>query len=186
MFKIEHINVKGCAREAECFVKSKIKFTCIGKGSYGRVYATQKSTVVYKVGNYLDNDGYLAYIEILEKQKKHNVYTPVIHSVHVYHTTTNRDSYTATDYFVVVMERLKPIRDKDYDAWRWLRAWSQADSKIPKYTSLGIEIIIPKDLIKIMKSLQKALNTIDGICLDVHDENVMMRGEQMVIIDPLA
>lgn len=188
MFTIERIKVKSndcdnywqepanCA--AKALVKAQGKYKIVGSGCYGAVYGAKGSDIVYKIGDATDNDGYLAYVKQLSKQKTHNKFTPKIHGVRVYESKHDK-------YFVVAMERLSPLKREHHSLVDWFaEAFMNDNFKTMFRKELGI--IVPKPLKELYELLVDSYTNGRNVDWDLHSGNFMMRGDQIVIIDPLA
>lgn len=192
MFAVEKFKVKQEAREvAEKMIKAQGKYKAIGSGAYGVVYGSKDSKVVYKVGDTSDNVGYLAYIKVLSKQKKHNPFLPKVYGVRFI-----KDA-DGDEVFVVAMERLEPLKRGMSDICDWFEdelvendRWGSDTNKVE--AALGVKKIVPKPLTEALEVLRKAHNESnsgrrwDCADWDLHSGNFMMRGRQIVVTDPLA
>lgn len=161
-------------------VKSWGGFRQIGAGCYGVVYGSKNSDIVYKVGDADDNAGYLAYITALSKRKTHNKFTPRIHGVRIY-----KSKYDSC--FIVAMEKLQklPARHKK-EIYNFDNIY--AEMKYPNITTaiFNVAVKIPKQLRDAIDLIIKCEKTTHYVDVDFHAGNFMMRGDQIVIIDPLA
>ena len=183
MFKIETTRVKGDAWKArdaaEDFVKSQGPYDEIGSGSYATVYGANDSDVVYKVGLLLDNEGYLSYLEELRKMKQHNPFTPRIYEFRKYRATNTGKGGPGA--FVVAMERLRAdsrVEEDPLAAWFMIEIMDQEGTFLDRWpTQHELEVI---------NILQDAERRCMEAEWDLHSENFMYRGDQIVITDPLG
>lgn len=137
----------------------------IASGGDADVYAAPDSDIVYKVGHISFNEGYLNYLSVLSKQKKHNPFTPKVYSVTL-----------GANVFIVALERLN-VR-KDGDSFILLLQSALHGDGQPQH-------ILDPNLAKALDILRKAHKLCKEADWDLHRQNVMLRGYQPVIIDPL-
>lgn len=188
MFEIENIKID--RRDDPCdyimrMIDDQGKFNMIGSGCYATVYGSKKSDVVYKVGEVCVNSPYLSYVKALRTCRVANPYLPKIHGVRIYSNGCKRE-----DYFVVAIEKLKPLSRKLYNMpylferliyGNLLNDVSDADT-----SSLGITVVIPKHIRHAIKLLHLARKSAKHSSFDIHDGNFMLRDKQIVITDPLC
>lgn len=166
-------------------IHSQGRLKHFGSGCYASVYGSKKSNIVYKVGLVEKNDGYMAYLKVLQKQRVQNPYLPKIHGVRIY--TNGRDSY-----YVAALEKLKELPYNMYsivDAFEEAcKDWMCDESISAGRKKLGIKtvVIYPKYLKEALDVIRTAKKSSRNIGYDLHDGNFMMRGKQVVITDPLA
>ncbi len=184
MFKIEHIEVDesmSAETAAHKLVKEQGKYKTIGSGSYAMVYGAKNSPIVYKVGDAEEDEGYMSYLKVLSKQKKQNPFAPVIYGVRIY------TDYDGRSYFVVAMERLKPVKGHIRDVIQFFQD-TLDDSDI--YDINGsiplLGITVPKPLQEMTHLLDRAGQSCRHASYDFHCGNFMMRDKQLVVTDPLA
>lgn len=187
---IEHIYPKGgvvCNPHTEILrmIRKQGPFKEIGKGAYAHVYGSTKHNHVYKVGSVDDNFAYLKYVNFILSHPK-NPFLPKIYGVRYYYPCQGANESRA--YFVVAMEHLVPL------------AWSEPHSSVPKTLDfcvknatessaavLGMKVIMPNNLKRVVKFLDAICNDEGSDCgLDLQRGNVMMRGKQIVITDPVC
>lgn len=193
MFAVEKYEVKQEAYSvAKEMIKAQGKYKAIGSGAYGTVYGSKDSKVVYKVGDTSDNVGYLSYIKVLAKQKKHNPFLPKIYGVRFIR------SKSGDEVFVVAMEKLEPLARGMGDVCDWFEDelqredfhWNKSRDKVEDL--LGVKRSLPKPLTEALEVLRKAYKESNGgrrwdsADWDLHGGNFMMRGRQIVVTDPLA
>jgi hypothetical protein len=193
LFNTETIKV--LTRDKDCLVNTSMDaamemiksqcsgMRCIGSGSYGLVYGHPSMDIVYKVGLVKENEGYLVFVKTLQKQEKHNPFTPKIYGIRYY-----KNGNANEDVFVVAMERLQPSNSKKIA--RWFRE-NVDDIRNPikdiPFPDLGVKLIIPDELrefLDILHTAYKAGNY--SISYDFCTSNFMYRGKQLVCIDPLC
>ena len=183
MFKIEKYKVNGDARNvAQTMIRAQGEIRYLGSGIYGRVYGCKTNGLVYKTGEVDGNDGYLAYIKVLSKQNTHNPYLPKIYGVRFIKGDSGRG------VFVVAMEKLSELRDSS--AVDWIRnAVGDGGRHSNESARLwGVKGKTPRELDEAIKVLKKAHRKAvsAGADWDLHSGNIMQRGRQLVITDPLA
>lgn len=143
----------------------------IGNGCYATVYSAKKLDYVVKVG-YKDSDPYWSYVKKVLKDKTNNPYFPKI-----------RKAFTVYDKYYVVMERLKPIpyNVRRMDSWD-----SSTESLNNRAKLLAKRKLVSRKYGK--GKLKEAIDLINslGYCSDVHYNNIMLRGKQLVITDPVC
>lgn len=189
MFKIETIEVDGDADKAfdaaRGLVKAQGKYRRIGSGAYGTVYGLKNSDVVYKVGDLSDNEGYLEYIKELAKCKKHNPYTPRIYGVRIYKAKEDDCWGDDAGAFVVAMEKLKPSKRGMHRIVSWFCDELEDNyRRDPAPAELGIKF--PPALTEVLALLRRAADRCSYASWDLHGGNFMVRGDQVVVTDPLA
>lgn len=184
MFAVEKYTVNKNAEDiAMEMIEAQGNYKKLGSGSYGAVYGSKKSNIVYKIGDASDNEGYLAFIKQLARQKKLNPFLPKIYGVRFIKDRTGRE------YFVVAMERLQELPRRLQDATDFLRDYIQdrGSDELAGARILGVKLSVPaalKQAIKVAETARKSAKYADW---DLHDGNFMVRGErQVVMTDPLC
>lgn len=185
MFTIERVKIKkseyDCAYDAAIeLIRAQGKYHKVGNGCYGDVFAAKGSDIVYKIGDATNNDGYLAYVNVLSKQRTHNKFTPKIYGVRIYELNADEK------YFVVAMERLSEIKHYHYKLVDWFASMFMNDKFFDIMLSRELGIRIPKQLKDLYLLMRKSYKSGCYIDWDLHEGNFMLRGDQIVIIDPLA
>jgi hypothetical protein len=175
----------------------------LAHGAFGEVFAKKKdATKVLKVGLFdyknKSSDAYLNFVEEISSHQ-HNPLFPKIHGIQFFHGIHKRKK---TSWYVIEMERLTPL-DKKYVVrhekrgslasilWRCM---SQIDEDAKSIH--GMIANIKKQVNKAkatdrQKQLAKeALDVIKTLIVenkpDLHLENFMRRGRQLVITDPVS
>ena len=184
---IEKVNTTGVPfKDARNLIKAQGKFKRIGTGAFGEVYGSKNSNLVYKIGEVYENEPYLAYIKTVITQKEHNPFTPKIYGVRIYQNKKEDED----SYFVVCMEKLKPIDRNDHRVYRWfsdqLETSSDSSRNAIAEQMLGIKTVVPPAVSNALKLLKKAWRKSKQGDWDLHSGNFMKRGKQIVITDPLA
>ena len=159
----------------------------IGSGSYGEVYGAPNNDVVYKIGDATDNAGYLAFINTLEKQKTHNPFFPKIYGVRY---LKKEHHWREQIYFVVAMEKLKRLSSKHMPVVRFFNAELENDDDAYDLDQanklLGVKRVVPEPLKKAITVLKTASKNGYEVDWDLHEGNFMLRGNQIVVTDPLS
>ena len=181
MFKIEYIKVKDKTEDsnssARKFLKKKGKFRKLDSGAFSSVYGNNTSKRVYKLGS--DDTGYLSYLKILSRRRKHNPFTPKIYSVVVFVDDEEEEC------FVVEMEKLTPLaRRQRRKLVSWFELLFGKGDWFDVMETLNIKF---PPLLKQAVKLVKIAANVRGSVYDIHDGNFMLRGKkQLVLTDPLA
>ena len=195
MFKTETFKVEDDPAElAKVMVKAQLGKHArrIGSGSYGDVWGTKHNDIVYKIGNANDNTGYLSFMEVLAKQKTHNPFFPKIYGLRY---LKYKMAYREESTFVVAMEKLKRLSSKHTPVVGFFN--DELDGEYDDYgvdeayAVLGVKRSIPKPLATALSVLREANKIANkkcyyGVDWDLHSDNFMLRGNQVVITDPLA
>ncbi len=160
-----------------------------GSGAYGVVYT--KGDAAIKLGHVTGNKGYLRYIESIAELAD-NPSKPYITELTY---CTPKDSHGAyCKFFIVMMERLNPVRYEDEDDIDSIEA---VINRVTYYSDRTAEIdgILKKLKRKrsqqrgLMKVIEKIVElTKQGCGLDIHSGNLMVRPDtdELVITDPLV
>lgn len=189
MFEKKTIKLKQCSPEkVALYMKNLLKmkgFKPLNSGSYATVYGAKGHDKVYKIGRVADNErGYLKYLRALHKMRKHNPFTPKIYSWWTF--TDGRN--TSNNVFVITMERLVEFDSDDaYEVSDMLEGIirSKRDNKSNTGAErLGVEIKMPAKLNRVVTIIADLLDNTDARS-DIHTGNIMLRGNQVVITDPI-
>jgi hypothetical protein len=166
-------------------ITDELNYKMLGKGCFAAVYAPPKSDFVVKVGRNME-DGWLNYAADLQTSAHKlsgNKWIPTVHSVEIYEYP---DDASTDYYYVAVMERLVPLKDnKATDGFAY--ALQEVVRIVRDYGKQGVKLFdligIDKSLVDVLKLICKHQTYKD---IDIHNGNVMKRGTQFVITDPLA
>lgn len=171
---------------------------CIGSGLYANVYSNDTIDIVVKItsGNDL---GYLAYIKAITAFELNNSYIPRILKVIHYRYAddspergTVRDGIGRNDRFVITMEKLdSPMRDNNssHGKCRKFNDFVDNFSGIMRNIAYGEKVDWSKYSKKhqeVFALLEIARESIGARWYDLHTGNIMMRGSQFVITDPIS
>ncbi len=150
----------------------------LGDGFYSRVYHTPGSNSVVKVTHGQDR-GYWAYLMTIRELGDNNPYLPRIE-----HVTAYLNKQGALEFLFVRMERLEPIGPIKSTRAQW-RAYMGLRAAIFRAWEEGVypRSASAKDLIALLLT---AFETGDRLAFDIHADNIMRRGRQLVVIDPFA
>lgn len=180
-FKIEKI-VLGNKDQygVHSFVKEMIKHQgntkCIGEGGFAQVYADASHDYVYKVA---EDNAYLTFIEMLSKQTTHNPYFPVVHAARLI-----KERGYGRYLLVVCMEKLKPIPWNGVgfpqDIFELL-----CKTKPKSMKSFGKLMKLDPLFVSAVELLYKTFKD-PKYEFDLHNENIMLRGDHIVFTDPVV
>jgi hypothetical protein len=182
MFEIKQVKVTDEDHDRVALASFKKRgIRMLDGGAYATVFSAPKSNTVFKLGK--DGDPYFNFVKELAKLERHNPYLPRIHKVTVFKLSASDFSY------VVEMERLDPWRRGTHyldpyfldsniykNEERFKSAWREEFGGTPSR-----HLLRAIDLIKRAKKRYGS-----GADYDFHGDNVMMRGNQFVITDPLG
>ena len=144
-------------------INSLIKrgYEILGTGCYSIVFKSKRSDSVIKIGSTLA-DPWLIYAETV--QNLNNPHFPKIYKIH---------QFEHLDYYVARVERLEPI-DVDFTQYRSFR-----DEMLNNRPSSEASR-------QAVYTLNQLLSRMDYAKLDLHLENIMLRGDTFVLSDPIA
>lgn len=146
-------------------------FTLLGHGCYAAVFDSNSDpNLVYKVG-VTTSDPFLDYIK-LKKDFLENPHFPKIYSTYI---------DMSNDWYLVTMEKLETVPSHKIGISNEISTLINDSSAI---TSITIKKT--KELVSLTAQINKLVNSIPDIRLDIHQGNVMMRGVTPVITDPLC
>ena len=134
----------------------KFGFSLLGSGKYASVFGHPKYDYVLKV--FMKDSAYLKWIEFVQKNKG-NPYVPKVRGKVIKITPL---------FYAIRLEKLERYKTggqfmKDFSAWQANPSFKSDDKNI-------------QDILDYFATHKKLL--------DLHGENMMMRGNQLVIIDP--
>lgn len=157
------------------------KFKHLGNGAYADVYQHPNKDVVVKVFDTKDDEGYSKYLKWALKHQD-NPYVPKIHHVEKF---KNKDC--GEEITIVFMEKLQEARHRDFKDLME-KHMSKSDyygGSLDDWEEWEEIAATTKD--KHMKALAKFFSKKHvNVDLDLHSENYMWRGKQLVFTDPLA
>lgn len=139
----------------------KRSYKLLGSGCYSIVFEAPCKSHVIKVGSTL-SDPWIVYAESIKDSN--NLHFPRIYSLY---------QNECEDYYVAVVERLHHVQDIN-ESWKSFR-----DSVLNNRPREPEQ----REVLKLLNSL---LSKMDYAKLDLHLDNIMMRGDTFVISDPLA
>lgn len=178
MFTIERIDV-GRYEDSWEFAKEIItilngKF--LGSGVFGSTY---------KVGNevikiFQDDPGYTAYLTELSKMEKQNSFAPVINWVKIIDDGYEPTTMVSMEPLRTVYQLPKTLRVKFRDVVGDINKVVRGKTQYLKYQ-------IPQELDELKIVIRNAKKNSRREGYDLHDENIMLRSNNSVVItDPLA
>lgn len=159
----------------------------IGGGVYAQAFTSEDTPFVVKVGNMSDN-GYIAYLEVLAELGLENPYLPRIIDVTFYKQEDAEFAYAS--FYVVRMEKLELGKYRD--------AWSTEGGSVFEHQCRFIRVIADVGLppwpidpliveaVTVVHLAHERANIEHHASYDLHCKNFLLRGDQLVITDPLA
>lgn len=132
------------------------KFEYLGAGFYACVFASKNPNLVYKIGKTI-SDPFISYIKAFKDYNKH---VPKVYDL--YEDKSN-------DWYFATMERLKENNDNKFV------------DDLKENNLLDYEI----DMRGFLTEL-KDVALENKFILDLHSQNIMRRGDTLVITDPFA
>ena len=160
------------------------------RGLYSCAYSSEETPFVVKIGGMCDT-GYLAYLQVMHELEIQNPYLPRILDVHYFVHEEDTPESMYKSYFVVRMEKL--TKGNYQDAWcdyngtdfenecRFIR-YLAGD----KLSLVSNEEQIADAVAVLQLAKERAQQKKEAVAFDLHCGNFMLRGEQLVITDPLA
>lgn len=181
LFPIEHYRHEGDAPSIARHMVHCQDADYAGSGICARVFVNTRRGVAYKVGSVEANAGYLAYVNVLARQRNHNPYTPKIYGVRYIR------GYDGQEVFVVAMEALKDLNYYKYtDAVNILGKYLEYGAdRVDVMAMIGFRFDPSPELLQAREILHEAYRT-GKASWDLHDGNFMLRGDQIVITDPFV
>lgn len=164
-----------------CDLLKQKGYKLLGVGSYASVFRRGREKTVIKIGHRAKTDGYFKYAEAILSGKYKSPLLPVIWSLELFKYCSKTRGWEAKNgrqYYVAKLEYLTHERlGTDYGLVGRIQSWIEYDSwnsslakRYPKY--------VPA--IRLIRALAKTHN------VDMHDDNYMYRGNQLVLTDPLS
>jgi hypothetical protein len=185
------------------FVKSKGARRKIGEGCYGAVWASNEGkrgagNRVYKICATRANEfAYLAYAAACADELKGNPHVPRIYSIVEFKSTivpdpNVRGRWDKSSYTVICMEKLQPVGDPmgnplngccyKFNSDEHLATMCMMHSAV--FDGTNEEHFNPK-MFKVLKVIGRIQRANDRN-IDIHSGNVMLRGNTLVVTDPLS
>jgi len=187
MFKIDVIKFTGRPVEVyediDNYIKSfkqEFKLVSHSSGAYAHTYKSKlDSEVIVKIGDPKD-DPYWAYVKALSTTRTRNPVLPILyHAIHLQGTVAEK--------YIVVMERLRHAR------------YGKEHNAVEQFADIMLNCInkqgeVPMVGFRLEPQIQEALYFVNNVrkrnhgnhWFDLHDQNWMFRGNQIVLTDPLA
>jgi len=141
-------------------------FRLLGSGCYAVVFDSKTDpNLVYKIGSTL-SDPFLVYAK-LQNKFVDNPHYPKIYSIY---------EDTEHDWYMVKMEALTKLPHHKYEVI----------TRVKKFMRHYDGVVLTKPMEDLVNEISKLLEKHPEIQLDLHNENIMMRGTTPVITDPLS
>jgi hypothetical protein len=180
MFDI-NIHAVGDATQQSVLLLNQQTGTQLGRGCFASVYASAQDRV-FRITHSLNDWGYLTYLEHVQQSGGHNPWLPVIYGVDVWMD----DQYQMC--MRVEMERLT----RPWDEWGVCTDEWKPFVTIAQEIGLHVEVRKNYDWITGNRQLMDAIGLIwnaqqrSDHTIDLHVGNMMLRGRQIVLTDPLG
>jgi hypothetical protein len=192
MMKIERYTIKQIGMSGKQFAQEFVKahdLKFLGDGACATVY--KGKDCVYKIGAVEDNRAYLAYIQTIAESGIQNPFLPKVFGVRIVGKSMIVALEELSDNFYAGdMEKQIGISHYDLETlckWIAYNHNNEHQAKIDEY-SLNIKEGYRNELMAaayIVAATTKSPNS-KGCRFDMHSGNFMMRGNQIVITDPLC
>ena len=170
-FKIKTVKGKNTKQSANNLAKNLKQ---IGAGHFDIVYGRDDVEFVVKIGNQ-ENIGYIGYLQSLAEYNGKNPYFPKIYDVTFFEDEKDENKF----WYAVRMERL-------------VHGWSsEYNDKFRKDVNTLIAIVCGtasgnEHLNSVYRVVRRALDISQCNTTDLHEGNMMLRGKQIVLIDPIS
>lgn len=169
----------------------------LGQGVFGVVFDKPGSRDVYKVFTARDK-GYIDFLKYV-KANQDNPHLPRIYGgIMRANMPLNDVSYQGKDWIIVRMEKLQPagkIYPDELDMARYMqyapvqkpseKEWSSKAHQLAAKKAWELKEEFPQ-LAEVLDWIVANQDESTGKYLDLHDENIMRRGDTVVIIDPYS
>ena len=150
-----------------------------GEGTFSSVYADDSHKVVIKINKGTIDDSYIKFANFCRKENSPHL--PKLGKIRKF-----------GDYYVLAMERLETSNSNNFrDMCNWIEKVSTVigDSLKTKQSILDAEVPVvyepqKEGIIKIIKDMKSLLDS--DIGFDLHDGNIMLRGNTIVLIDSIS
>lgn len=158
----------------------------IGRGAYATVWGAPGVDHVYKIGLTDENEGYLRFLTAVRQSKEPNPYLPNVEAVQFV-----EGKVSSLNAFVAKLERLEELSMNEMDLAAHLLDFVtiQAEGRNSKEQFRRVNRLgfVSFDN-AFLKAIELIFNIIRKNCVepDLHGGNVMRRGRQLVITDPIA
>lgn len=153
-------------------------FTKEGEGVYGAVYSSAEHNIVIKIDKGSIDKPYLKFARFCKEHRTPHL--PKMGKIRVF-----------DNYYVLPMERLTPGKGKDFAL---MCAWCDmyANASTEEESDLAYNAEFPKqwmdqkhDIANLIHELEQIIDINDEY-FDIHEGNIMMRGNTIVFTDPMA
>ena len=150
-----------------------------GEGVFSSVYADDSHKVVIKINKGNIDESYIKFANFCRKENSPHL--PKLGKIRKF-----------GDYYVLAMERLETSNSNNFrDMCNWIEKVSTVigDSLKTKQSILDAEVPVvyepqKEGIIKIIKDMKSLLDS--DIGFDLHDGNIMLRGNTIVLIDSIS
>lgn len=164
--------------------KNSYDVTVMGEGFFAIVFERPGGRDVYKLFTAKDH-GYLKYLQYV-KANQHNPHVPKIYGgLMKLNMPMNSSSFQGREWYIVRMEKLKNYAGQ-HPSLNLMKRY--IDDYPPDFNS-DQELIEFRDeypeLTEVLDWIARNRHK-DGVNLDLHGQNVMMRGRDVVITDPFS
>lgn len=176
-------------------------FERLGGGKHAEVFSSPDTPYVVKVMSGVDR-GYLSYLETVSHQHRSTPYAPIVYRVIHYRFEDEfygnmsgwKPGYTPYDKFVFYLEKLsQPTRREwatkgnRYSVDRFAKKldYLMIDAQHGGFNWLSLKPKHQKLISVLLDAGKRAWMDDDTILFDLHAGNVMKRGKQYVVTDPL-
>ena len=150
-----------------------------GEGVFSSVYADDSHKVVIKINKGVIDNSYIKFANFCRKENSPHL--PKLGKIRKF-----------DDYYVLAMEKLETSNSSDFkDMCSWIGKVSIVIGRSLKTKQDILDAEIPAvyesqrdGIIKIIKDMKSLLDS--DINFDLHDENIMLRGNTIVLMDPIS
>ena len=169
---LEHVRRNQLLRFADYMMKYGFRY--VGQGFYGVVFEKSGYPWIFKV--FKEDPGYLSYVDFCKRHQA-NIHIPKIKG----HTIKIND-----DTYAIRTEKLRPVDEKEGRTITSMANYMSRQNRgesISDFAESDLEELSVKyrgiyDLFKYFLE--------SGYNLDIHPENIMMRGSEIVLTDPVT
>lgn len=150
-----------------------------GEGVFSSVYADDSHKVVIKINKGKIDDSYIKFANFCRKENSPHL--PKLGKIRKF-----------GDYYVLAMEKLETSNSSDFNEMcDWIDEAARAVSTNLRGKQSVLDAEVPEvyksqkeDIIKVIRDMKSLLDS--DIDFDLHSGNIMLRGNTIVLIDPIA
>lgn len=153
----------------------------VGGGAFGKVYQKEGQSTVLKV--FLASDtGYLKFLKFCSQ------YGPSKHLPKFYGRLLNLEKYVGYPVMAIRMEKLTQVSHPGISdsMWRVIDSIQSLWGQPLEYFQEELVSYAGPELVAVIYALERKIRNDETDRLDLHGANYMMRGQDVVIIDPYA